>query len=170
MRTLRAQNPYLVPVRLSPAVQKMVLDIGHIYHSHSGGRGSSALEALLDSPADSAPRDEAFRTALLSALGALPNGSYPYTVLPRLLDPNTPPDVLKTLFDDLMNRSEEVKLRLLYAIADIPSHPLNELAVDGLRSSLKVDNQHDLARWEQAVNLQIARDERGMRPENCRMH
>lgn len=73
-------------------------------------------------------------------------------VLPILLNPGAPEEVLSILFTDLMNRSDAVKLRTFLEVAKLPSHPFHQEALSNLGIYLDGDQGGDPARLSAAVD------------------
>jgi hypothetical protein len=78
-------------------------------------------------------------------------------LLPSLLNPRMPEEVLSVLFTDLMNRGDAVKLRAFLDVAKIPDHPFREEALSDLQIYLDHDYGTDFTKWGAAVE-QYLRD------------
>jgi hypothetical protein len=72
-------------------------------------------------------------------------------LLPSLLNPRMPEEVLSVLFTDLMNRGDAVKLRAFVDVAKIPEHPFREEALSDLQIYLDHDYGTDFTKWAAAV-------------------
>jgi len=86
----------------------------------------------------------------------LPDTDY-QSVLPTLLNPNTPESVTSVLFTDLMNRSDATKLNAFLAVAQVPSHPNQEESLSDLQIYLDHDYGTDWAQWKAAINDYLAK-------------
>lgn len=162
--------PPTLPAALSPEAQRMALEIQTKYRcAHCCA--DEAAPRCLPGLAGAAGRDpQALAEALGKSLGTLPNDCYVSTALPKVIDPKTPAGLMDVLYQDLLNRPNPIKLRMLFIIAETDGHPLAASALRDLRTTLNMDHQQDWPRWEQAVTQVCAHEERGMRSDNCRIH
>lgn len=69
-----------------------------------------------------------------------------------MLSETTPEGVSSVLFDDLMNRGDDLRLPLTLQIAKNPNHPLREEALESLEMSLVEEFGDDWAKWEKAID------------------
>jgi hypothetical protein len=99
---------------------------------------------------------DALGTATHQAVDNLPDADYSRIVLPVILNPKTPGQVLSALFSDLLDRSAPVALPTLTSIAATPDHPFAPAALDDLRLLLNADYGNDWTQWEQAVKTRLA--------------
>jgi len=164
------RQPAVVPEALSSEARQMAFTIQNKYRCAHCCDSESSPRCLPGLGGDSSPDAKSLTSALRNSLGTLPDDCYVSTALPKVIDPNTPAELMHVLYDDLIRRPNPIKLRMLFIIAEIPDHPLAVSALDDLRTSLHLDHQQDWPRWEQAVIQQCAHEERGMRSDNCRIH
>jgi hypothetical protein len=80
-------------------------------------------------------------------------------VLPILVNPQMPESVHETLFTDLMDRDDAVKLRTFVEIAKVPSHRMREEALDDLELFLDDDYGNDWAKWNAAIDKYLKEQE-----------
>ena len=156
----------VLPEALSPEARQMAFTIQNKYRCAHCCDDESSLRCLPGLGGESSPDAK----VLVAALGTLPDDCYVSTALPKVVDPNTPAELMHVLYDDLLRRPNPIKLRMLFIIAEIDGHPLASTALADLRTTLNLDHQQDWPRWEQAVNQQCAHEERGMRSDTCRIH
>jgi len=130
-------------------------------HCHGPARAESPL-TLPETGSDPA--------TLQKALSAVPDAEYVHVALAHVANPETPSEFMKVLFDNLANRSEEVKLLSYLVIAQNEANPMAQSAIDGLRATLGSDFQREWGRWEQAISQRIYRNKKAFRSDNCRMH
>jgi hypothetical protein len=90
------------------------------------------------------------------AVAGLTDADYPSTALPVIVNPTTRGQVMSVLFADLLERSDEVTLPTLVAIASNPMHAFAPSALDDLRLLLGADYGNDWQRWNQAVQEKLA--------------
>lgn len=164
------REPPVVPVALSPESRGMVLAIQNKYSCEHCGGGKTTPQCLPGLGGNAGRDTQSLTDALRKSLGSLPDDCYVTTALPKIVDPKAPADLMNILFEDLLKRPNPIKLRMLFIIAGIEGHPLAASALENLRSAMKLDHQQDWPRWDQAVNQQCAREERGMRGASCRVH
>ena len=162
--------PPTVPVALSPEARKMALEIQNKYRCAHCCADETAPRCLPGLGGDAGQDPQALVDALRKSLGSLPNDCYVSTALPKIIDPETPEDLMDVLYQDLLKRPNPIKLRMLFIIAETDGHPLAASALRSLQTSLNMDHQQDWPRWEQAVTQVCAHEERGMRSDNCRIH
>jgi len=156
-RLMRSPTPEL-PVALSEEGKRMVTGMLNVYRcGHSGSKRS--LPPVISEPQS---------TTLDQSLASLPDACYVNAALGRIANPETPADEMSTLFADLLRRPDALKLRMLFVIASIGSHPRSAEALEQLRNLLSTDWEQDWARWEQAVTQFAVREERGVRIASCR--
>lgn len=86
----------------------------------------------------------------------LPDSDY-QSVLPTLLNPNTPESVSSVLFSDLMNRGDATKLNAFLEIAKVANHPNHEEALSDLQIFLDNDYGNDWAKWKTAITDYLAK-------------
>ncbi|HEY3897596.1 MAG TPA: hypothetical protein VGM54_03230 [Chthoniobacter sp.] len=113
-------------------------------------RAQAIFQALPSLPPD------ALGTATHQAVDNLSDQDYSRIVLPVILNPKTPGQVLSPLFADLLDRSAPVVLPTLTNIAATPNHPFAPAALDDLRLLLNADYGTDWTQWEQAVKARLA--------------
>ena len=155
----------VLPVTLSAEGQRVAKDMLNAFRCmHSGNQRALPFTRLSSAGA------EAQSAALRQALGVLPDGCYVNAVFPRLANPATPEATMAVLFDDLLKRPDAIKLRMLFLIAGIESHPMAAPAMGVLRTALNIDFQQDWPRWESALNEQLIRAQHGLRGMSCRNH
>jgi hypothetical protein len=156
---MRSPAPVL-PVAISEEAQRMVTDMLNVYRcQHSTSQRALAV---------SLPTNNDGAAALKQSLGTLPDPCYVNAVLPKLANPETPGMEMDTLYDDLLTRPSALKLRMMFIIASIDTHPKSADALQQLRDLVKTDWQQDWGRWEQAVNQLAAHEDRGVRIASCR--
>ena len=158
-RLMRSPAPVL-PVAISEEAQRMVTDMLNVYrcqHSTSQRAISVSLPANGDGGAE-----------LKQSLGTLPDPCYVNAVLPKLANPETPGAEMDMLYEDLLRRPNALRLRMMFIIASIESHPKSADALQQLRDLVRTDWQQDWGRWEQAVNQLAAHEDRGVRIASCR--
>lgn len=160
------RQPTIVPEVLSPEARQMAFTIQNKYRCAHCCDDESSPRCLPGLGGENNPDAK----GLVTALGTLPDDCYVSTALPKVVDPNTPAELMHVLYDDLLRRPNPIKLRMLFIVAEIDGHPLADRALADLRTTLNLDHQQDWPRWEQAVNQQCAHEERGMRSDNCRIH
>lgn len=68
-----------------------------------------------------------------------------------MLSPTIPANVSRVLFDDLMNRGDDLRLPLTLEIAKNPNHPLKDEALESLEMTLLEEFGDDWAKWEEAI-------------------
>jgi hypothetical protein len=68
-----------------------------------------------------------------------------------LTNSSTDPEVLEVLFNDLMNRDNELMLPLMLEIARQQSHPMREEAKETLELFLDEDYGEDWPKWDEAM-------------------
>ncbi len=165
-----APHPPVMPVALSAEAYQMVLDMRKAYILDSCGVRQP--QQTTHGSTEGGPRlaPVAMTGVLRMSLPALPNTHYVNTALPKLLDPATPRKQLDALYEDLLKRPDPIKLRGLFIIASVDSHPFAASAMDNLRSTMKVDYQQDWRRWQQAVEDELNHESRGVRGMSCRVH
>ncbi len=104
------------------------------------------------------------------SLSKLPDACYVTTALPQVANPRTPTPLMEVLLRDLDGRPDPIKLRTLFLIAGMESHPRANEALATLQAVLNIDYQHDWSRWDQAISDQLTRESHGLRGVSCRMH
>jgi len=104
------------------------------------------------------------------SLEKLPDACYVTTALPQVINPRTPAALMDVLYSDLGNRPDTIRLRTLFLIAGIPSHPRAGEALQNLHALLNTDYQRDWSRWDQAITDQLTRESHGARGMSCRIH
>jgi len=162
-RLMRAAAPEL-PVALSEEGKRMVKDMLNVYRcSHSGSK--RALPPSLDGASLVAGMKP---DAVTQSLGTMPDACYVNAALGRIANPESSSAELDVLFDDLLKRPDALKLRMLFVIASIESHPKAAEALAQLRGLIGTDWEQDWARWEQAVTQLAVRELRGIRIASCR--
>jgi hypothetical protein len=77
-------------------------------------------------------------------------------VMPLVVNPHLPEDVLDVFMTDLMNRDDSTKLRAFVEIAKVPNHPLREEALSDLEIFLDHDYGNDWAQWNAAIDRYLA--------------
>ena len=90
----------------------------------------------------------------------LPDSDY-QSILPTLLNPNTPESVSSVLFTDLMNRSDATKLNTFLEIAKTSGHPNQEEAQSDLQIFLDQDYGTDWAKYKAAIAEYLAKQAAG---------
>ena len=154
-RLLRATLPDL-PVALSEEAKRMVNGMLDVYRcNHSGSKRSLPLTA-----GDTKP--------LAQSLATMPDACYVNSTLGRIANPETAAVEMKELFEDLLKRPDALKLRMLFVISSIETHPMAAEALTQLRGMIGTDWEQDWGRWEQAVNQLAAHEDRGVRIASCR--
>jgi hypothetical protein len=98
----------------------------------------------------------ALATVTHLAVDGLSDKDYSTTVLPVILNPKTPGQVLSPLFADLLDRSAPVVLPTLTKIAATPDHPFAPAALEDLRLLMKADYGTDWSHWYEAINDRLA--------------
>jgi hypothetical protein len=162
--------PPMIPAITTPEAEQMVMDLQRAYpHGHRDtGLPSTAIRAQVDGESESPSKD----VLPLSerTLATLSDADYAMTALPQLADPRTPAELMNVLYADLAKRPDPIRLRTLFVIAGIESHPLAAAALGDLQSILNADYQQDWLRWTQAISVQLVRETRGARSNDCRSH
>jgi len=157
-RLMRAASPEL-PVALSDEGQRMVTAMLNFYRcGHTGSKRSLPPVALNDQQPG----------ALMQSLAAMPDACYVNATLGRIANPETTAAEMTALYEDLLKRPDALKLRMLFIIAGIQSHPMAAQALAQLRGLTGADWDQDWARWEQAVTQLAVREQRGIRVASCR--
>ena len=80
--------------------------------------------------------EEDKKTSVHDALNLLPEGKEHFLAV-ILMDENEPLEVLESIYVDLMNRPDEVKIPVLEMLKEIVSHPFSEKASEFLRDAKK---------------------------------
>ncbi|MEA3188653.1 MAG: hypothetical protein QOD99_2483 [Chthoniobacter sp.] len=80
----------------------------------------------------------------------LPDENYS-AAKPVLLNPGLAESVLSVFFTDLMNRSDQIKLRSFIEIAKIPNHPFHDEALEDLEIYLGENYGTDWTKWSSAT-------------------
>jgi hypothetical protein len=167
-RFKRSVLPKLIAVSV-PEAARMVADMQDAYRCvHSGNKRT--LACLAPTAGDEPVDLESLAVTLRQSLGTLPDSCYVNAALPQVANPRTPKALMSVLYDDLERRPDPIKLRTLFVIASIPSHPLAADALKSLESLTHADFQNDWSRWDQAISQQLVHEDRGMRGASCRVH
>jgi len=161
-------NSLKLPAGTSPEGERVLQDLQGAYRClHTGNK--RALAAWL-SPGDAPTSVEEFSESMQRSLSKLPDACYVATALPQVINPKTPAPLMAVLFHDLVGRPDPIKLRTLFLIAGMESHPRANDALATLQTVLNTDYQRDWARWDQAISEQLTRETHGLRGVSCRMH
>jgi hypothetical protein len=157
-RLMRSAPPEL-PVALSEEGQRMVTAMLNFYRcGHTGSKRSLPPVTSNDQNPE----------ALMQSLASMPDACYVNASLSRIANPETSATEMATLFEDLLKRPDALKLRMLFIIASIQTHPMAAEALAQLRGLIGTDWEQDWARWEQAVTQLAVREQRGIRVASCR--
>lgn len=157
-----------LPTGTSPEGERVLQDLQGAYRClHTGSK--RALTAWL-SPGDAPTSVEEFSESMQRSLSKLPDACYVTTALPQVVNPRTPAPLMEVLFRDLVGRPDPIKLRTLFLIAGMESHPRANDALATLQTALNTDYQRDWSRWDQAISDQLTRESHGLRGVSCRMH
>jgi len=140
------------------------------YPHGDAGKQATVAAIVLQAPDDSTPPPEGLSLSLRQALATLPDADYVTAALPEVADPKIPAAFMDVLYADLTKRPDPIRLRALFVIAGIESHPLAANALGDLQSILGTDFRQDWLRWDQAISQQLVREQRGARGEDCRAH
>jgi hypothetical protein len=162
--------PLKLPGGASPEAERVLRDLQGAYRClHTGSK--RALAAWLPPSADGAPASmEELSASMQNSLAKLPDACYVTTALPQVINPRTPAALMDVLYQDLGNRPDEIRLRTLFLIAGIESHPRSGEALQNLQALLSTDYQRDWSRWNQAISDQLTRESHGLRGMSCRIH
>jgi hypothetical protein len=159
-----------LPEGASPEAARVLQDLQGTYRClHIGSK--RALAAWLSPSADGAPASlEDLSASMQRSLEKLPDACYVTTALPQVINPHTPSALMDVLYSDLGNRPDPIRLRTLFLIAGIQSHPRAGEALQNLQALLNTDYQRDWSRWDQAITDQLTRESHGARGMSCRIH
>jgi hypothetical protein len=152
----------------SPEGERVLQDLQGAYRClHTGNK--RALAAWL-SPGDAPTTAEELSESMQRSLSKLPDACYTTTALPQVINPRTPAPLMEVLFRDLEGRPNQIKLRTLFLIAGMESHPRADEALATLQTVLNTDYQRDWSRWDQAISNELTRESHGLRGVSCRIH
>jgi hypothetical protein len=76
-------------------------------------------------------------------------------IMPVWKNPTFNPDVLDSIYTDMMNRDDKVKLPALLEAVRLPTHPQHEEAKSTLEVFLDNDYENDFGKWERAVKAYL---------------
>lgn len=99
--------------------------------------------------------EEALGSATREAVERLPDKAYG-AARERMINPQTHGMVLSVLFDDLLERPDEVALPVLLTIARTPAHPLAPQARDNLELLLGTNLGADWMKWDAEIRRTLA--------------
>ena len=160
--------PLKLPAAAAPEAPRVLQDLEGAYRCmHTGSKRS--LAAWLP-PGDAPTSAEELSQSMQRSLAKLPDACYVATALPQVINPRTPGPLMEVLLQDLDGRPDTIRLRTLFLIAGMQSHPRSGEALTNLQALLKIDYQRDWSRWDQAISDQLARDSHGLRGVSCRLH
>ena len=153
-RFLRPEPPK-IPAISKPEAKRMVADLQNAYPHGDAARQASVAAIFPQATGDSLPQPGTLSISLQQALATLPDDDYVTAALPRVANPETPAALMDVLYADLAKRPDRIRLRALFVIAGIESHPLAANALGDLQSILNTDFQQDWSRWDQAISQQL---------------
>lgn len=107
------------------------------------------------------------QTECISHIGNLLSDEEWKRLMPVWKNPSVNPDVLESIYTDLMNRDDKVKLPALVEAVRLPNHPSYEEAKSTLEIFLDEDYGNDVAKWDKAVKAYLkkqAEEEAGTAP------
>lgn len=81
------------------------------------------------------------------------------SVMPQLVNPKLPEEVIDIFYTDLLNRPDEVKLPAMLEVAKRPDHPYHEEAKETLNLFLGEDYQENWPQWKTAIDKYLTNGE-----------
>jgi hypothetical protein len=162
--------PLKFPGITSPEAERVVLDMQSAYRCLHTGSQRALAAWLPPSAGDGAASMEELSASMRQSLAKLPDACYVTTALPQIVNRRTPATLLDVLYKDLARRPDPIKLRTLFLIAGLESHPKAANALEDLQTLLNTDCQRDWQRWDQAIAAQLVRESHGTRGVACRVH
>lgn len=88
----------------------------------------------------------------------MPDKDY-LSVLPYVRNTKLDPGFQEVIVSDAFNRADSVKLPLLLAAAQTPSHPMAQIAKSTLAFLLDANFENDWGKWDSAVKAALAKQQ-----------
>ncbi len=160
----------LPPKPAAPTVEiteddRKIDEVLRLFPGNTDADNAKTAQALISLLPSLTPEGQ---TECISHIGNVLSDEEWNRLMPVWKNPGFNPDVLESIYVDLMNRDDKVKLPALVEAIRMPNHPEYEEAKSTLEIFLDDDFGNDVGKWDRAVKAYLkkqAEEEAGTAPQ-----